>query len=88
MEESELIRKRKEKIAGIRAAGIDLYPNDAKVNNTSTELKTRFGDMDHDSLTQIQETFSLAGRLMAIRNFGKASFVSIQDRKGRLQAFI
>ena len=88
MEESELIRKRKEKIAGIRAAGIDLYPNDAKVRNTSTELKTRFGDMEQESLTKIEETFSLAGRLMAIRNFGKASFVSIQDRKGRLQAFI
>jgi len=88
MEESELIRNRKEKIAGIKAAGIDLYPNDARVKNTSTELKTRFGDMEQESLTKIEETFSLAGRLMAIRNFGKASFVSIQDRKGRLQAFI
>jgi lysyl-tRNA synthetase class 2 len=44
--------------------------------------------MDQESLTRVEETFSIAGRLMAIRNFGKASFVSIQDRKGRLQAFI
>jgi lysyl-tRNA synthetase, class II len=88
MEASELIRNRKEKIAGIRAAGIDPYPNDVQVKNTSTELRARFGDLDQEALAQIEETFSLAGRLMAIRNFGKASFVSIQDRKGRLQAFI
>ena len=88
MEESELIKTRKEKIAALRAAGIDLYPNEVRVGHTSTELRARFGALDNDALAEVKETFSLAGRLMAIRNFGKASFISIQDRKGRLQGFI
>ena len=88
MEESELIKIRKEKIAAIRAAGIDLYPNEVRVGNTSAELRARFGTLDNDALAEIEETFSLAGRIMAVRNFGKASFISIQDRKGRLQGFI
>ncbi len=88
MEESELLKIRKEKIAALRAAGVDLYPNDVRVENTSAELKERFGAMDNEALSRVEETFSLAGRLMAIRNFGKASFISIQDRKGRLQGFI
>ncbi|TFG93147.1 MAG: lysine--tRNA ligase, partial [Syntrophobacterales bacterium] len=32
--------------------------------------------------------FALAGRLMAVRDFGKAAFVSIQDRGGRIQGYI
>ena len=88
MEESELIKTRKEKIAALRAAGIDLYPNEVRVGHTSAELRTRFDALDNDALAEVKDTFSLAGRLMAIRNFGKASFISIQDRKGRLQGFI
>jgi len=88
MEESELIKTRKEKIAALRAAGVDLYPNDVRVENTSGELKDRFGTLDNEELSRVEERFNLAGRLMAVRNFGKASFISIQDRKGRLQGFV
>jgi lysyl-tRNA synthetase class 2 len=44
--------------------------------------------MDHDQLAQVEERFNLAGRIMAIRDFGKASFISLQDRKGRIQGYI
>jgi len=36
----------------------------------------------------VTERFTLAGRLMAVRDFGKGAFISIQDRKGLLQAFL
>jgi lysyl-tRNA synthetase class 2 len=88
MEESELLKKRKEKIEALKAEGIDLYPNDVRVNNTTEEILSRFSDMDHDALTRVEERFSLAGRIMAIRNFGKAAFISLQDRKGRLQGYL
>ncbi|MEK7827041.1 MAG: lysine--tRNA ligase, partial [Thermodesulfobacteriota bacterium] len=41
-----------------------------------------------EKLEKITERFTLAGRLMAVRDFGKGAFISIQDRKGRLQAFL
>ena len=88
MEESELLKKRREKIESLKADGIDLYPNDVKVTATTEEVLTRFGDTEGNALTQLNEKFTLAGRLMAVRKFGKAAFVNIQDRKGRIQAYI
>lgn len=88
MEESDLLKKRKEKIDALKTEGIDLYPNDVHIRNTTEEILLRCSEMSTDQLTQVEEQFSLAGRIMAIRNFGKAAFISLQDRKGRLQGYI
>ena len=88
MEESELLKKRKEKIEALRAEGVDLYPNKVNVQHTTADLLSRFSEMDHDQLEKVDERFGLAGRIMAVRNFGKASFISLQDRKGRIQGYI
>jgi lysyl-tRNA synthetase class 2 len=88
MEESDLLKKRKEKIEALKAEGIDLYPNDVKIRNTTEEILSRFSEMSSDQLAQMEEPFRLAGRIMAVRNFGKAAFISLQDRKGRLQGYI
>ena len=81
MEESELLKKRKEKIESLKADGIDLYPNDVKVTATTESILTRFGNMESDAIALIDERFTLTGRLVAVRKFGKAAFANIQDRK-------
>jgi lysyl-tRNA synthetase class 2 len=88
MEDSELLRKKKEKIESLKADGIELYPNDARVKDTAASIITRFAHMDSEALGMIAERFAIAGRMMAIRDFGKGSFVIVQDRTGRLQAFV
>ena len=88
MEESELIRKRKEKILSLQNEGVALYPNDVRVKDNSAGILNRFSPMGDDDLALVEERFTLAGRIMAIRDFGKGAFVIIQDRKGRIQAFI
>ncbi|MDI6776704.1 MAG: lysine--tRNA ligase [Syntrophales bacterium] len=88
MEESELLRKRMEKIASLKADGIELYSNDVQFRDTTASILSRFAKMDHDSLARINERSTLAGRLMAVRNFGKAAFIDLQDRKGRIQGYI
>ena len=85
---SELLKKRREKIDSLKADGIDLYPNDARVGDTTASVSERFGPMTPEELEKVTERFTLAGRLMAVRDFGKGAFISIQDRKGRLQAFL
>jgi lysyl-tRNA synthetase class 2 len=87
-EKSELLRKRKEKMKFLMDMGVDLYPNDVNVTATTRSIITRFGDMENEDLAKVEEKCSLAGRLMAVRNFGKAAFVSIQDREGRIQGYI
>ena len=88
MEESELIRKRKEKILSLQNEGVALYPNDVRVKDNSAGILNRFSPMGDDDLALVEERFTLAGRIMAIRDFGKGAFVIIQDRKGRIQAFV
>ncbi len=88
MEDNDLLKVRLEKIAALKAAGVDLYPNDVRPLNTTADIIAQFGDADGDTLAKLTQKFSLAGRLMAIRNFGKAAFIKIQDRKGRIQSYI
>ena len=88
MEESELLPKRIEKISALKAEGVDLYPNGVCVGVTTESILERFKDADNEALAGLNERFTLAGRMMAIRNFGKAAFINIQDRKGRIQAYL
>jgi lysyl-tRNA synthetase class 2 len=88
MEDSELLNIRRGKISDLKAAGVDLYPNDIKPQNTTAELSAQFGNSDGEALAQLTQSFSIAGRLMAVRNFGKAAFVKIQDYKGQIQCYI
>ena len=87
-ETSELIQQRIKKLETLRKDGIDPYPNDFRVTHTSRDLHETFGSLSDEELKLVEKTFSLAGRIMAIRDFGKASFVQIQDRKGRIQAYL
>ncbi len=88
MEDSDLLKKRREKLDSLRADGIDLYPNDARVGQTTAAVRKQYEQMAAEELENVTERFALAGRLMAVRDFGKGAFISIQDRTGRLQAFL
>ena len=87
-ETSELIQQRIKKLESLRREGIDPYPNDFRVTHTSRDLHEAFDPLPDEELKSVGETIRLAGRIMAIRDFGKASFIQIQDRKGRIQAYI
>jgi lysyl-tRNA synthetase, class II len=88
MEDNDLLKVRLEKIAALKAAGVDLYPNNIQPKNTTVELSAQFGNSDGEALAQLTQIFSIAGRLMAVRNFGKAAFIKIQDHKGQIQSYI
>ncbi len=87
-ETSELIQQRMKKLESLRKEEIDPFPNDFKVTHTSRDLHDAFDSLPDEELKSVGETFRIAGRIMAIRDFGKASFVQIQDRKGRIQVYI
>ncbi|NWF92549.1 MAG: lysine--tRNA ligase [Syntrophaceae bacterium] len=86
-EGSELIQQRIRKLEKLRREGRDPFPNNFKVTHTSKDLHDAFGSMSEEELRSVQETFSIAGRILAIRSFGKAGFVQVQDQKGRIQAY-
>ena len=87
-QKSNLLKERRKKAETIKSMGFDLYPAGYEVTITSGDARERFGHMDQDMLQEVNEEFSMAGRIMAIRSFGKASFIHIKDRTGKIQAYI
>ena len=87
-ETSELVQQRIRKLETLKSQGVDPFPNQFKVTHTSQDIRDRYGFMGEEDLHSVKETFSIAGRIIAIRNFGKASFLQIQDRTGRLQVYL
>ncbi len=89
MDESRpLMVQRLRKIEDLKKEGVNLFPNDVRVEKTSEDLVNRFGQATPDELKVVKESFSLAGRIMAMRDFGKAAFIHIQDRKGKIQVYV
>ncbi len=85
---NELIAVRKEKEKALKELGIDTYPQDRGPYLTTEEISLRFGTLSHEELEKTDERVSAAGRIMSFRDFGKSTFVHIQDRKGRIQVYV
>ncbi len=88
MEESEVLRQWKERIKTLREMGVDLFPNDFRAEYTSEDIIAKYGDRSAEALAALEETVSCAGRIMAVRHFGRAAFIHLQDRKGRIQVYL
>jgi len=86
-EENRLIAERRAKLNALRESG-EAYPNDFRKNTTAAELQQRFGEADAQALESIEESFAVAGRMMAKRVMGKIAFVRLQDRSGAIQLML
>ena len=81
LSEQEIIRRNS--MNELRAMGIEPYPAAEYVTNAfSTDIKAEFKDEDEP------RQVSIAGRMMSRRVMGKASFIELQDSKGRIQVYI
>ncbi len=87
MEElSELLLQRRRKVDTLWESGVNPYPNDFRQLHTSEDFHAAFGEMAE--IPEKAADFAVAGRIIARRSFGKAAFVQIQDRKGRMQLYV
>ena len=86
-DENKLIAQRREKLTALRALG-SAYPNDFRRDSLAQGLHLAYGDKSAEELEQMQARVSVAGRMMAKRIMGKASFTQLQDMSGRIQLFL
>jgi lysyl-tRNA synthetase class 2 len=86
-DENRLIAERRAKLDTLRENG-QAFPNDFRKDTTAGDLHERFDDCETAELAQVEEQFSLAGRMMAKRVMGKIAFVRLQDRSGSIQLMI
>jgi lysyl-tRNA synthetase, class II len=86
--ENELIEQRKEKIKELRSIGIDPFPNNFKPLHKAEKVLSSYGNLSEEELKNLLEEFSFAGRIIALRDFGKSAFFHIMDMTGKIQGYI
>ena len=77
----EIINFRMQKLERLRESGVDPFPHNFKPTNYSNEIKDQFKVLENKDVI-------VAGRIMAMRKMGKASFFHIEDSDGRIQVYI
>jgi len=79
---TEVLRVRRDKLSKLQAMGRNPFIIEKwDVKDYSTDIKENFEQMEG-------KTVVAAGRVMAKRQMGKASFIDIQDKQGRIQCYI
>lgn len=89
-EQNELIKSRIEALEEIKKLGFNPYPHRFDISASSKEILESYKDAadDAEAEAQKQQIVSVAGRIMAIRKMGKASFCHIKDDAGKIQIYI
>src|SRR5512145_1862381 len=86
--ESEQVEVRRQKLAKLKEGGLRAYPNDFKPTHSLSTIIADFAAAEDEQLSAAPKDLRVAGRIMAIRRMGKASFFHMQDRRGRLQVYV
>ncbi|MFT5014004.1 MAG: lysyl-tRNA synthetase class 2 [Dinoroseobacter sp.] len=86
-EEHEIIALRRAKLTALRQAG-NAFPNDFRRKDLAAALTIAHEDKSKEELESEAVQTSISGRVMLRRAMGKASFVTLQDVSGRIQAYI
>jgi len=84
--EHALIAERRRKLEARRDAD-QAYPNDFRRNAQAEDLRLAFGALEADVLEREGVPVTVAGRMMAKRVMGKASFARLEDMSGAVQLF-
>ena len=88
LSEQEIVRR--QALQELTAAGIEAYPAaEYPTNAFSTEIKTTFEKQEAEGAADAEPRLvTIAGRMMSRRVMGKASFIELQDSKGRIQVYV
>jgi len=91
-DENKLIAQRREKLKSLREAasenGGTAFPNEFRRDSLALDLLTDYQEKTREELEELKIPVAVAGRMMAKRIMGKASFAQLQDMSGRIQLFV
>ncbi|MGE4194619.1 MAG: lysine--tRNA ligase [Pseudodesulfovibrio sp.] len=84
---NEVLKNRVAKACQLLDENVPLYPNDFHKNASPGTVGAKYDALDEAALEALDKRFEMAGRIMALRSFGKVTFFHLQDASGRLQCF-
>ena len=86
--ESDLLRQRRANFEGLVRLGIDPYPRQFDRTDTVADLVAAHGGKTKEELEAASVHTRTAGRILAIRSFGKANFLVISDGRAKIQVYV
>jgi lysyl-tRNA synthetase, class II len=86
--ESEQIRQRRANFEELQKLGVAAYPHAFERTHTVSQLADAYGQATGEALEADKIQTRTAGRVLAIRSFGKANFLAISDGKSRIQVYL
>ena len=87
-ENTQVLKQRREKADLLADLGVQLYTNGFKPANRVKELMPKGEHLAAETQDETNYTYSIAGRIMSMRKFGKAAFFHLADSSGRIQVYI
>ena len=84
--EQELVRR--EKLAALKAKGVDPFGDAFTLTHHSQQIFDVYGEKTKEELTELNVTVTIAGRIMTKRDMGKAGFMHLLDRDGKIQVYL
>lgn len=85
---NEVVKNRANKSCDLVDAGVKLFPNTFEKHHQITEVIETYGELTPEELEGQEPVKGIAGRIITLRSFGKAGFLTIQDQSGRIQCHI
>jgi lysyl-tRNA synthetase class 2 len=86
--ESDQLRQRRANFEELQRLGVQPYPRAFERTDTIQALVDAHGGKTHDELEAARVETRTAGRILAIRSFGKANFLAISDGNARIQVYV
>ena len=85
---NDLMKERFLKIGALTSGGRNAWPNDQAPGWTNAGARAAAKGRSPEELSARPIRVDVAGRVMGLRRFGKAAFLVLSDRSGRLQAYL
>ncbi len=87
--EQEIYASRLEKAKKWRELGANPWGNGHRPQHLAAQIHQRHSSQSAEELDQLPaQAYSVAGRIMALRSFGKAAFIQLRDRSGEIQVHL
>ncbi|MCR4665725.1 MAG: lysine--tRNA ligase [Desulfovibrio sp.] len=85
---NEVLKNKANKSCDLLDAGVKLFPNTFEKKHFISWIIEQYGPLEGEDLQATPPVDGITGRIIALRSFGRAGFMTIQDQSGRIQCYI
>ena len=86
--DTQFLKQRREKAEALAAMGVNLYSNNFSPANVVADVLASGEKLPAETDSDTRYTYSIAGRILSMRKFGKAAFCHLADASGKMQVYI